>query len=152
LSDRIAVMWRGRIVEIGTPESIYRRPGTRFTAEFIGIANLVAGTPALVDGRPAMRTAVATFRVDGLPEGDGRDHLVCLRREDIVLRPVGADCGIVGGLTQVAYAGPVQDCLVAVEGHAVNLRVHVPGGRWRAGDRALIGFPETAAVVPAEAA
>src|SRR5262249_338153 len=105
----------------------------------------------VVDGLPAMRTAVATFRVDRLAEGDGRDQLVCLRPEDIVLRPVGADGGIVGRLTQVAYAGPGQDCLVAGEGHAVTLRVHVPAGRWRAGDRALLDFPETAAVVPAEA-
>jgi hypothetical protein len=55
-------------------------------------------------------------------------------------------------MVQVAYAGPVQDCVVEVEGHAISLRVHVAGGRWRIGDRAALTFPETAAAVPMDEA
>ncbi|MDF2810490.1 MAG: transporter ATP-binding protein [Microvirga sp.] len=43
LSDRVAVMRKGRIDQIGTPAEIYHRPRSRFAAEFIGISNLVAG-------------------------------------------------------------------------------------------------------------
>jgi ABC-type Fe3+/spermidine/putrescine transport system ATPase subunit len=152
LSDRIAVMSRGRIVEIGSPEAIYRRPQTRFTAEFVGIANLLGGTLVVADGCRAIRTAVATFRVDDAAEIAGPDQLVCLRPEEIALREPAGNSTIVGRLVQVAYAGPVQDCIVEVEGHPVSLRVHVPGGRWRIGDRAALSFPETAAVVPMEEA
>jgi ABC-type Fe3+/spermidine/putrescine transport system ATPase subunit len=148
LSDRIAVMARGRIVETGTPEAIYRRPRTRFTAEFVGIANFIAGTPVAAFGCQAIRTALGTFRVDGGMEMNGRGALACLRPEEIVLRNPGDGEANVGRLVQVAYAGPVQDCIVAVEGHSVTLRVHVPGGRWRMGDRAGLVFPESAAVVP----
>jgi spermidine/putrescine ABC transporter ATP-binding subunit len=42
LSNRIAVMRAGRIVQIGTPEEIYLRPRTRFVAQFIGRINLAA--------------------------------------------------------------------------------------------------------------
>jgi len=39
MCDRIAVMHRGRIAQIGSPEDIYERPATRFVAEFVGRAN-----------------------------------------------------------------------------------------------------------------
>ena len=44
LSDRIVVMDRGRVVEVGTPQDVYRRPRARVTAEFLGIANLLGAT------------------------------------------------------------------------------------------------------------
>ena len=47
LGDRIAVMERGRIAQIGTPREIYYRPATRFVADFIGTMNRVQG---VVDG------------------------------------------------------------------------------------------------------
>ncbi len=47
LADRIVVMEAGRIVQIGTPEDLYRRPRTRFVAEFIAEANIL---PVIVEG------------------------------------------------------------------------------------------------------
>ncbi len=44
MSDRIAVMSRGRVEQIGTPEEIYGRPASIFVAGFIGSANLLPGT------------------------------------------------------------------------------------------------------------
>src|SRR5262249_2612825 len=41
ISDRIAMMCDGAIVQIGEPRDIYQRPRTRFAAEFVGAANLV---------------------------------------------------------------------------------------------------------------
>ena len=43
ISDRVIVMNGGRIEQIGTPEDIYNRPRTRFAADFVGSANLIAG-------------------------------------------------------------------------------------------------------------
>ncbi|MFL5778337.1 MAG: ABC transporter ATP-binding protein [Chloroflexota bacterium] len=48
MSDRIAVMDRGRYEQLGDPESLYERPKTRFVAGFLGISNLLAGR---VEGR-----------------------------------------------------------------------------------------------------
>src|SRR5205814_1588366 len=53
MSDRIAVMNRGRVEQVGSPEEIYERPSTRFTAEFVGSGNFFDGTG---DGR-SVRTA-----------------------------------------------------------------------------------------------
>lgn len=58
MSDRVGVMSRGRLVQIGTPEEIYTRPATRFVAEFFGEVNSFEvkreghGTWTLTDGKP----------------------------------------------------------------------------------------------------
>jgi ABC-type Fe3+/spermidine/putrescine transport system ATPase subunit len=44
LSDLIAVMDAGRVVQLGTPQEIYYKPDTAFVADFIGTANLISGT------------------------------------------------------------------------------------------------------------
>jgi spermidine/putrescine transport system ATP-binding protein len=44
MSDRIAVMSKGRIEQIGDPEQVYDRPSTTFVAGFIGVSNLMPGT------------------------------------------------------------------------------------------------------------
>src|SRR4029450_4380069 len=43
LADRIAVMERGEIVQIGPPTEIYERPRSRFVSDFIGISNFLTG-------------------------------------------------------------------------------------------------------------
>jgi spermidine/putrescine transport system ATP-binding protein len=58
MSDRVGVMSRGRLVQIGTPEEIYTRPATRFVAEFFGEVNSFEvkregqGAWTLTDGKP----------------------------------------------------------------------------------------------------
>ncbi len=44
ISDRIAVMNKGRIEQLGRPEEVYERPATQFVAEFLGASNLIDGT------------------------------------------------------------------------------------------------------------
>jgi spermidine/putrescine transport system ATP-binding protein len=48
MSDRIALMNKGHVEQVGTPEEIYERPATRFAAEFVGSGNFFEGTG---DGR-----------------------------------------------------------------------------------------------------
>jgi putrescine transport system ATP-binding protein len=66
LSTRIAVMDRGRIVQVGTPNEIYEYPRTRFIAEFIGTINMFAGTVETSDGeRAAVRCEDADCTMAG---------------------------------------------------------------------------------------
>ena len=64
MSDRVAVMQAGRIVQQGEPGALYARPRTRFVAGFLGECNLVAGRRCSVDlpppDRPPSRRAAAT--------------------------------------------------------------------------------------------
>jgi len=60
LSTRIAVMNRGRIVQVGTPTDIYEYPNCRFSADFIGSINLFDGTvESVADGRVTVATGQA---------------------------------------------------------------------------------------------
>ncbi len=56
MSNRIAVMWRGRIEGMGTPKEVYDSPATEFVASFLGASNLLAGS---IDSSDASRTVVA---------------------------------------------------------------------------------------------
>src|SRR5207247_9865046 len=57
MSDRIAVMNRGRIEQVGAPEALYDRPRTRFVADFLAVRNLLQATVVSISsGRAALRT------------------------------------------------------------------------------------------------
>ena len=70
MSDRIAVMSRGRVEQIGTPEEIYDAPASIFVAGFIGSANLLPGTLESVSPTGRRRCAsTAAPRVEVLGVG-----------------------------------------------------------------------------------
>jgi spermidine/putrescine transport system ATP-binding protein len=70
MSDRIAVMNRGRVEQVGVPEDVYERPATTFVAGFIGVSNLM---PATVKGPDEVRLdqgQTVKARTDGLSPGE----------------------------------------------------------------------------------
>jgi spermidine/putrescine transport system ATP-binding protein len=66
MSDRIAVMFRGRILQAAPPTEIYRRPASRFVAEFVGETNMLSGTAR------AAEAGWAQVQVAGLGSLHGR--------------------------------------------------------------------------------
>src|SRR5829696_4992894 len=70
MSDRIAVMNRGRIEQVAQPEDVYERPATTFVAGFIGVSNLMPATVA-GDGRVRLQSGpeIAT-ETNGLSTGE----------------------------------------------------------------------------------
>ncbi|MDP9365131.1 MAG: ABC transporter ATP-binding protein [Chloroflexota bacterium] len=87
MSDRIAVMNRGRIEQAGTPTELYDAPATRFVASFIGESNFLAGRLVGGDGRLA-GVEVPGVGVVRAPARDGiaphEDVAVTVRPEKIV--------------------------------------------------------------------
>src|ERR671914_342451 len=71
MSDRIAVMNRGRIEQVGGPETIYERPQTTFVAGFIGVSNLMPGEVVSANGRSAELRLDAGVTVPAEPRGAG---------------------------------------------------------------------------------
>ena len=70
MSDRIAVMSAGRILQVGSPRDIYDRPAERFVADFIGETNfLEAEVIAVADGRARVKLASGAELSATLPEG-----------------------------------------------------------------------------------
>jgi iron(III) transport system ATP-binding protein len=116
LSDRIAVMRAGRIVEEGDPKKIYFRSDSRFVADFIGRANLIPGKVAAPDGAHAsIETGIG--RITALnPQkiAPGADALVCVRPEFI--RVAGAGGGNV-------FRGRVETLLFVGEAYEGEIRI-----------------------------
>ena len=87
--DRIAVMDHGRMVQIGTPREVYRRPLDEFVARFIGDMNLVPATLAEVaDGFAVLDSDIGRFRAaihDGSGPSPGARCFLGIRPEDIAL-------------------------------------------------------------------
>jgi sn-glycerol 3-phosphate transport system ATP-binding protein len=78
MADRIIVMNAGRIEQVGTPEEVYARPATTFTAGFIGTPPMNLFPGRLFGGHK------------GLPQGAG-DHLIGLRPEDMSIAGSGPE-------------------------------------------------------------
>ncbi|HWM63675.1 MAG TPA: ABC transporter ATP-binding protein [Solirubrobacterales bacterium] len=88
MSDRIAVMNRGRVEQVGDPEDVYERPATTFVAGFIGVSNLM---PASISGPDEVRlTQGLTLHVptDGLSPGEYCNAIV--RPEKLRIDALGA--------------------------------------------------------------
>lgn len=86
LAGRIGVMEAGRLVQVGPPAELYRRPASRFVAGLLGDVNLIAGQlgPAGSDGIRAVETAYGTVHgIAGAPLADAAAVVVAVRPEDI---------------------------------------------------------------------
>ncbi|MEM9427158.1 MAG: ABC transporter ATP-binding protein [Pseudomonadota bacterium] len=66
MADRVVIMSRGEIAQVGTPREVYRAPRTRFVAEFVGRNNILPGTVKASDaGQVTVETALGTFATPG---------------------------------------------------------------------------------------
>jgi multiple sugar transport system ATP-binding protein len=114
LADRIAVMARGRVSQVGSPREIYERPATSFVATFLGTPrmNLIR---ARTDGDGGRTIAAGPFRVPR-PRGDLPAHLdVGVRPEHVSVAKgdaAGLPSGVAGRVLAVEPIGPETHLLV----------------------------------------
>jgi spermidine/putrescine transport system ATP-binding protein len=105
MSDRIAVMSKGKILQVGSPRDIYDRPAERFVADFIGETNFIDGVvESATDAAASVRLGNGTRLLAGLPEG-----LVPTGPVTLVIRPEQAR--IVPELDQAAICGVLENAV-----------------------------------------
>ncbi|CAL79038.1 ATP binding protein (ABC superfamily, atp_bind) [Bradyrhizobium sp. ORS 278] len=137
LGDRIVVMRKGSIAQVGTPREIYFTPANRFVAEFVGAANIIeapieSGTLILpggrvpVSGRDAMSRAVAMVRPETIMLADA------------------ATADLAGTVDSVRFAGDRQRIIVR-DAASVPLAVDAPNTfTASAGERVGLSIPPAA--------
>jgi spermidine/putrescine transport system ATP-binding protein len=125
MSDRIAVMNRGRYEQLGDPEVLYERPQTRFVAGFLGVSNLLPGTVEGNDGTySAVRLADDTrVRAPRALIGDVATVNVGVRPEKIRLHeetaePPAGHNHMSGVVRDASYLGVSTQYLVEARGGA----------------------------------
>ena len=108
MSDRVAVMSQGKILQIGTPREIYEHPAERFVADFIGETNfLEADVVASGEGRAQIRLSSGVQVTASLPEGGktAGKATVVVRPEHARLASVPAQATLQGRMENIVYFG-----------------------------------------------
>lgn len=120
MSDRIIVMNKGVVEQIGTPKEIYATPATQFVADFIGTANII----------PSIVTAIATGEVEIEALGTRfsiKTHLVLQQGDAVklIVRPetvsLSRKAGIPAEITSSVFMGSYQDYVLSA--HNQNLLI-----------------------------
>jgi iron(III) transport system ATP-binding protein len=127
LADQIGLMIEGRIVQQGTPEELYQRPGDLGVAAFLGEVVLL---PVIDHGPDFVTTALGRVALDGASGASGAaaDRLA-LRPEQFTVAAAGEGAQVSGEVTHVTYHG--HDSMVdvrLVDGTPVRIRVLGTGG------------------------
>ena len=159
ISDRIAVMDKGRIVQVGVPKEIYENPQSKFVADFIGIANFIrAKVRGIKNGIVELETRNgAPIFISGDAAAIGSEVLLVVRPESLELLEEGKSrLGgnvLKGKVGHLSYMGDVIRYEIqndSVEGGILKADVHYPVGRRLVteGDDAVVYFaPEGARIV-----
>ncbi|MCD7723440.1 MAG: ABC transporter ATP-binding protein [Clostridiales bacterium] len=113
MSDRVVVMDKGKIQQIGTPQDIYNEPVNAFVADFIGESNIVDAV-MLRD----FRVSFAGVAFDCLDSGFEKSEAVeaVIRPEDIVICAPGETSSLTGIVTDVVFKGTFFETFVDVAG------------------------------------
>lgn len=130
MSDRIAVMNRGRYEQLGNPEELYERPATHFVAGFLGVSNLLsARREGTADGYALLRFADGTAVRAPAAALDGKSAvMVGVRPEKIRLQAVNDDLPagqnhMLGRVRDASYLG-VSTSYVVESRHGERLTVY----------------------------
>ncbi|MEV5969761.1 ABC transporter ATP-binding protein [Streptomyces sp. NPDC051921] len=143
LADRIAVMDRARVQDCGTPQELYRRPRTEFTASFVGNANLLPVTVGAdgvsLDGIPL------DVPVDGGAVA-GASATLCVRPHLVGLGP--GPNALRGRIAEVQWRGATHRLYVEVgSGHRVKADVRELRETPALGDEVTLHFAREDAVL-----
>jgi putative spermidine/putrescine transport system ATP-binding protein/spermidine/putrescine transport system ATP-binding protein len=121
MSDRMAVMHRGRLEQIGPKLEVYARPATRFVASFVGAPNRLHGRIASIDGARAVLDCGGVPLLISLPAGaavgSAVDYFVKSERMQVTAghAPAGADGNTLHGILRDAiFKGQYADYLVKI--------------------------------------
>jgi putative spermidine/putrescine transport system ATP-binding protein len=124
MSDRIAVMDSGHVLQVGSPRDVYEEPGSRFVAGFVGVSNLLElpvqeSTGGVLTLRLGASDSVTADREAGARHG--AIAVVTIRPERIALDPpdtavAEGACHARGTVKESLYAGPTSRFVVDLEG------------------------------------
>jgi spermidine/putrescine ABC transporter ATP-binding subunit len=162
MSDRVAVMEHGRILQIAEPKTLYEAPSSRAVADFIGTMNFFPGrVTAIADGRVTVEAAVFG-RLDvptraGHPFAVGKPVLLAARPEKLTLSRDASPGSVRARLTGAAYLGDRNQFHLALEGSDAPVAVAAQntaisdGAPFQEGESLYLGWrPDAWVLLPPE--
>jgi len=124
ISDRIVIMRKGKIEQMGDPYSIYRHPETRFVAGFIGMANIFDGVVLEIeDKRCTIQAPFGKLSINAegqeIPKKGATIHF-SWRPEDMKIRDRASINQITGKVLQAVFMGDITDLFIEVNGQKMR--------------------------------
>ncbi|MFC7205084.1 ABC transporter ATP-binding protein [Haloferax namakaokahaiae] len=141
VSDRVAVLNRGRVEQVGDPRDVYHRPKTEFVASFVGENNVFDGR---VKSRPETGGSVvevgeSEWRLNGIEKSPGESVTFCVRPEQFVLD--GGQNQIRGTLVGTEFQGATTRLTLDWDGHELTVAVaDETRATFEYGARLVVGF------------
>lgn len=131
ISDRIVVMNKGQIQQIGTPQQIYGNPRSVFVANFVGKSNVLPATVKAVNGESIeIDSGGQTFRVrTGQTAGrTGDDVFILIRPEAVNIEAISSagDGALRGQIKSIIYLGEKAEYDLEVDGRELKAVVYDP--------------------------
>jgi iron(III) transport system ATP-binding protein len=127
IGERVAVMLDGKLVQVGTPEALYRRPGTPFVAEFISHANLFQGRVSERSGSGVrVDTPIGSLFAE-LGEGtvnEGAPVTLGIRPDQIRViegEPDGAKNAVTAKLRESSFLGEISEHVLEINAHSLRV-------------------------------
>ncbi len=148
ISDRVAVMYGGRIEQVGSPVEMYGSPKTPFVAEFIGTMNRLASAVVASGAVEYRGRRLPVAAADGLPAGER--VLLLVRPETVELRQEGADGaeGYAGEVVSQIFLGSTTRIRVIDGPDDAGVTADIPTSRaadFPPGTRVTAAFPPASA-------
>ncbi len=146
LSDRIAVMNAGKIMQVGTPKEVYESPRNLFVATFIGKSTAVMGKADEIAGDRATITTPDGFKLRGRVAvgyklSRGEEAVAIIRPEDFELEPPRVDHNVIEGVIEISmFLGPYNRLKVRTGKQVISAYVD-PDISFKQGDRVKLYIP-----------
>ncbi|MFQ5917064.1 MAG: ABC transporter ATP-binding protein [Candidatus Binatia bacterium] len=131
ISDQIAVMHGGKLIEVGTPHQLYSRPKRRFTATFLGLTNLIEGRvrelgknsdPGRMETKNGSLSFVPATRME-----KGQAVVISIRPEHIQVhkqKPQMNDNVVEGTIKDAVFMGDAFHCHITVQDQLLRVHTH----------------------------
>jgi sulfate transport system ATP-binding protein len=126
VSDRVAVMQRGRLEQVGTPQEVFEKPANRFVIDFLGNVNVFHGR--VEDGRARWRDF--QFDLPDSEQAEGAPVAVYVRPHELEIeRYSNGVPSLRGRVERINAAGPVAKVSVSAD-FGIDLNVELPSERY----------------------
>ncbi|MCU0493642.1 MAG: ABC transporter ATP-binding protein [Chloroflexaceae bacterium] len=122
LGDRVVVMRKGQIEQVGSPRAIYQQPATPFVAQFIGVTNRVPGKLCVEGQNQHVQTALGRLPVPPCPASlsNGSQMLLLIRPEDLALS-LPEQAHVHGVVSRIQFLGDRLRLFLTSEGYTPEL-------------------------------
>lgn len=134
LAERVVLMNAGQVIQIDTPQEMYRNPGSSFVARFLGLTNLLPGEIRIEDSKPAIETGIGRIPIGlesivippELKDGDldisrlANEPVTVLLRPDSIQLSSADRCQLEGTVLETTFRG--STCQALIEANGIELR------------------------------